>query len=65
MKRSFHCRLEVILIDATYKLLETRMPCFLVIIENGNGESETVAVGLFTTEDADTLHCFESQNGGL
>lgn len=34
------------------------MSCFLVTIENGNGESEIVAVGLFTTEDADTLRWF-------
>nr|XP_037280279.1 uncharacterized protein LOC119173576 [Rhipicephalus microplus] len=58
MKKSFQCWPEVIFIDATYKLLETRMSCFLVIIENGNGESEIVAVGLFSTEDADTLRWF-------
>lgn len=34
------------------------MACFLVIIENGNGESEIVAVGLFTAEDSGTLRWF-------
>ncbi|KAH9364987.1 hypothetical protein HPB48_015965 [Haemaphysalis longicornis] len=58
MKKSVHCWLEVIFIDATYKLLETRMSCFLVIIENSNGESEIVAVGLFAAEDAHTLRWF-------
>ncbi|KAH8041822.1 hypothetical protein HPB51_018616 [Rhipicephalus microplus] len=58
MKKSFLCWPEVIFIDATYKLLETRMSCFLVIIENGNEESEIVAVGLFSIEDADKLHWF-------
>ncbi|KAH8020349.1 hypothetical protein HPB51_000982 [Rhipicephalus microplus] len=58
MKRSFHDSPEVIFIDATYKLLETRMACFLVIIENSNGESEILSVGLFATEDAATLHRF-------
>lgn len=58
MKRSFHDCPEVIFIDATYKLLETRMACFLVIIENSNGESEIVSVGLFATEDAATLRWF-------
>ncbi|XP_040079462.1 zinc finger SWIM domain-containing protein 1-like [Ixodes scapularis] len=58
MKRSFQDCPEVLFIDATYKLLETRMACFLVIIENSNGESEIVSVGLFTTEDAGTLRWF-------
>ncbi|KAH6946946.1 hypothetical protein HPB50_016235 [Hyalomma asiaticum] len=47
MKKSFDAYPEIIFIDATYKLLETRMACFLVIIEDGNGESDIVAVGLF------------------
>ncbi|KAL1429649.1 hypothetical protein MTO96_015917 [Rhipicephalus appendiculatus] len=58
MKRSFSNYPEIIFIDATYKLLETRMSCFLVIVEDGNGESEIVAVGLFSTEDGDTLKWF-------
>lgn len=63
MKRSFHDCPEVIFIDATYKLLETRMACFLVIIENSNGESEIVSVGLFATEDAATLRAASSKQG--
>lgn len=58
MKASFEAYPELIFVDATYKLLDTRMACFLVIIENGNGESEIVAVGLFGREDAETLHWF-------
>lgn len=61
MQRSFEDYPEIIFIDATYKLLETRMSCFLVIGEDGNGESEIVAVGLFSTEDGDTLRCMVLQ----
>lgn len=50
--------IEIIFIDATYKLLETSMACFLVILEDGNGKSKIVAVGLFATEDSDTLRSF-------
>lgn len=58
MKSSFAAYPEIIFIDATYKLLETRMACFLVLIEDGNGLSEIVAVGLFATEDGETLQWF-------
>ncbi|KAH7962502.1 hypothetical protein HPB52_016536 [Rhipicephalus sanguineus] len=58
MKRSFSNYPEIIFIDATYKLLETRMSCFLIVVEDGNGESEIVAVGLFMTEDGETLKWF-------
>ncbi|KAH9375828.1 hypothetical protein HPB48_009905 [Haemaphysalis longicornis] len=58
MKKSFHCWPEVIFMDATNKLLETGMSCFLVIIENGNSESNIVAAGLLASEDAHTLRWF-------
>lgn len=58
MKRSFGDYPEIIFIDATYKLLETQMSCFRVIVEDGNGESEIIAVGLFGSEDGDTLRWF-------
>lgn len=58
MKRSFEDCPEVLFIDATYKLLETRMACFLVIIENSIGESEIICMGLFATKDAATLSWF-------
>ncbi|KAG0445030.1 hypothetical protein HPB47_002803 [Ixodes persulcatus] len=42
------------------------MSCFLMLVENGNGESEIVSVGLFATEDGDTLqwisHVFKELN---
>lgn len=34
------------------------MACFLAIIEDGHGQSEIVAVGLFATEDGETLRWF-------
>ena len=40
---------EILLVDATYKLLELRMPIYLLIAIDGDGESEIVA--LFTLAD--------------
>ncbi|KAH9380741.1 hypothetical protein HPB48_008877 [Haemaphysalis longicornis] len=57
-KKSFGDHPEIIFIDATYKLLETRMSCFLVIVEDGNGDSKIVAAGLFATEEGDALWWF-------
>lgn len=34
------------------------MACFLAIVKNWNGDSETVVIGLFATGDADTDHWF-------
>lgn len=41
-----------------YKLLATRWHAFSLIVKNGNGDSETVVIGLFATGDADTDHWF-------
>lgn len=58
MKKPFQDCPETLFIDATYTLLETQMACFLVIVENANGESKIVAVRLFAAEDADMHHWF-------
>ena len=44
MKSSFVSYPEVLMIDATYKLNELRMPLYLMIVLDGNGQSEIVAV---------------------
>lgn len=49
-KRYFSNYPEIIFTDATYKLLGTQMSSYLIIVEHGNGDSEIVAVNLFTTE---------------
>lgn len=46
MKSSFASYPEVLMIDATYKLNELRMPLYLMIVLDSNGQSEIVAVFL-------------------
>ena len=46
---------ELILIDATYKLNNLRMPLYIMLIVDGNGESEIVALWLVVNEDKPTI----------
>ena len=39
----------------TYKLNELRMPLYLFIVEDGNGESEIVAMWILVSEDASSI----------
>lgn len=43
---------EILFVDAMYKLIELRMPLYVLLAEDGNGESHIVAVWLITSEDA-------------
>ena len=43
---------EMLFVDATYKLNDLRVPLYLFLVEDGNGESEIVAVWMVVTEDA-------------
>lgn len=45
-------------IDVTFLLLDIRAPVYIILIEDGNGESVIVAVGILTTEDTVTLSWF-------
>lgn len=49
---------ELICIDATFKLLNIRTPVYLILIEDGNGESQVVAVSILVSEDYDSLLWF-------
>ena len=40
---------EVMLVDVTYKLLDLRMPVYLLLVVDGNGLSEII--GLFLVEE--------------
>ena len=51
MKRMYDCFPELLFIDATYKLNNLRMPLYVFLIEDGNGESEIVATWMVVTED--------------
>lgn len=46
---------EVLFIDATYKLIEMRLPIYLTLVEDSMGNSEVVSVGMLSVEDEDSL----------
>ena len=66
MKYNFDCFPEVILFDATYKLNELRMPLYLMLVIDGNGQSEIVSVFLTALETkaaiTDTMKAFKLAN---
>jgi len=44
--------------DATYKLVDMRIPLYVLLIEDGNGQSEIAALGLLVNEQRETLQWF-------
>ena len=46
---------ELILIDATYKLNNLSMPLYIMMVVDGNGESEVIALWLVVREDKTTI----------
>lgn len=44
--------------DATYKLVDIRIPLYVLLIEDGNGQSEIAAHGLLVNEQRETLEWF-------
>lgn len=66
MKLNFASYPEVLMIDATYKLNDLRMPLHLMMIVDSNGQSEIIATFLtvFETEEAITkmVRAFKSHN---
>ena len=55
MAGMFHAYSELLLIDATYKLNDLQMPLYVLMIVDGNGESEIIALWLTQCEDKETL----------
>ena len=51
MKHVYECFPEIVFVDATYKLNNLRMPIYLFVVEDGNGETEIAAVWMVTRED--------------
>ena len=49
MKNMFDKYQEMILVDATYKLLDLRLPVYLILVTDENGFTEIV--GLFLVEE--------------
>ena len=46
---------ELVLIDATYKLNNLQMPLYIMMVVDGNGESEVIALWLVVHEDKVTI----------
>ena len=55
MKQIFRAYPELVCIDSTYKLLELRFPVYIMLVEDGNGQSEVVAVFLLLEETQESL----------
>ena len=66
MKYNFECYPEVLMVDATYKLNELRMPLYLMMVKDGNGQSEIVAMFLTLLETkqaiTDMIRTFKEVN---
>ena len=46
---------EVLFVDATHKLNELCMPLYVLLVEDGNGESEVVAIWIVVNEDSSSI----------
>lgn len=44
--------------DATYKLVDLKIPLYVLLVEDGNGQSEVAALGLLVNEEKETLAWF-------
>ena len=66
MKYNFECYPEVVMVDATYKLNELRMPLYLMMVIDGNGQSEIIAMFLTSLETkqaiTDMIRAFKEVN---
>uniref|UniRef100_A0A7M5WSU9 ZSWIM1/3 RNaseH-like domain-containing protein n=2 Tax=Clytia hemisphaerica TaxID=252671 RepID=A0A7M5WSU9_9CNID len=55
MKKDFASFPEVMCIDATYKLLEIRLPVYIFLVEDSMGLSEVVGVSVLVNEMKETI----------
>ncbi len=55
MMEAFQAYPELVCIDATYKLLELRLPVYSMLCEDSNGLSEIIAVCLLVQEDTESM----------
>jgi zinc finger SWIM domain-containing protein 3 len=55
MIEAFNAYPELLCIDATYKLLDLRLPVYLMLVEDSNGLSEIVAVCILVSEDTEGI----------
>ena len=66
MYKIFDAFSEVILVDATHKTSDVRMPLYLIVVVDGNGESQIVASFLVHNEEEhlirEMIRIFKEQN---
>ena len=66
MKHIFASYPEVLMVDATYKLNELRMPLYLMLVVDSNGQSEIIAMYLTALETEEAIskmvQAFKSHN---
>jgi zinc finger SWIM domain-containing protein 3 len=66
MKKFFGQYPELLMMDATYKLTNVRMPVYVMLCVGPLGESEIVAVFLTDSEDTasltEAMQCFKQRN---
>ena len=55
MRQVFKAYPELLCVDATYKLLELRLPLYILLVEDVNGQSEVAAAFLLLEETAVSL----------
>lgn len=55
MMETFCAYPELVCLDATYKLLDLRLPVYLMLVEDSNGQSEIVAVCILVSEDIESM----------
>ena len=55
MKSNFDSYPDVLMVDATYKLNELRMPLYLMLVVDSNGQSEIVATFLTAVETEEAI----------
>ena len=57
MQKVFSAYPELVCVDATYKLLELRFPLYVMMVEDGNGQSEIAAIFLLVEETESSILC--------
>lgn len=55
MRQIYESYPELLCVDATYKLLELRFPVYILLVEDGNGQSEIAAVFLLLEETEQSI----------
>lgn len=48
----------MIFVDATYKLIDWKIPVYILLLEDNNGQSEVGGIGLLVNEEYETLLWF-------